>query len=136
MIRSYSELRRLKTFEERYRYLRLVGRVGTSTFGFDRYLNQVLYRSGRWLRTRDIVIIRDEGCDLGIEDREINDKIIVHHMNAITPEDIELNRDEVFDPELLVCTSDNTHRAIHFGDESRLQRLPVARRRNDTCPWR
>lgn len=136
MIRKYSELRRLKTFEERYRYLRLPGRVGEETFGYDRYLNQLLYRSGRWRSVRDIVIIRDNGCDLGIDDYEIRGQIIVvHHMNQITIEDIELNRPEIFDPEFLITTTDNTHKAIHYGNESLLPRLPIIRRQNDTCPW-
>ena len=136
MIRTYSELRRLKTFEERYRYLRIAGRVGVDTFGYDRYLNQLLYMSKRWRRTRDSIIIRDDGCDLSHEDYEIYGKIIVHHMNPITIEDIEQDRDEVYDPNLLVSTSFDTHNAIHFGNESLLPKLPIIRRRNDTCPWR
>ena len=137
MLRKYSELRRLKTFEERYRYLRLPGRVGSETFGYDRYLNQLLYRSGRWRSTRDVVIIRDGGCDLGIDDYEIRGQIIIiHHMNQITIEDIELDRSEVYDPEFLITTTFNTHQAIHYGNESLLPRLPIVRRRNDTCPWR
>jgi len=137
MLRTYSELRRLKTFEERYRYLRLPGRVGSDTFGYDRYLNQLLYTSGRWRSTRDIVIIRDNACDLGIDDYEIRGQIIViHHMNPITIEDIELNRPEVFDPEFLITTTFNTHGVIHYGNESLLPRPPIVRRRNDTCPWR
>ena len=137
MIRKYSELRRLKTFEERYRYLRLAGRVGVDTFGYDRYLNQMLYRSGRWLSARDVVIIRDGGCDLGIDDYEIRGQIIlVHHMNPITIEDVEFDRPEVFDPELLITTTRTTHNAIHYGNESLLPRPPTVRTRNDTCPWR
>lgn len=137
MFRTYSDLCRLETFEERYRYLRLPGRVGEETFGYDRYLNQLLYRSGQWRRTRDIVIIRDNGCDLGIDDYEIRGQIIVvHHMNQITIEDIELNRPEIFDLEFLITTTDNTHKAIHYGNESLLPRPPIIRRRNDTCPWR
>lgn len=135
MIRTFSELRRLKTFDERYRYLRIHGHVGAETFGYDRYLNQLLYRSKRWLKTRDLIIIRDQGCDLGIEGYEIHDKIIIHHMNPITPEDVECDRDEIYNPNFLICTSFNTHNAIHFGDESLLPRLPIIRRRNDTCPW-
>lgn len=134
-IKTYSDLRRLYTFEERYRYLRLSGVVGQSTFGYDRYLNQMLYRSRMWLRSRDIVIIRDNGCDLGIEGRQIYDRIIIHHMNPITLEDIEEGREEVYDPELLVCTTNMTHNAIHYGDESLLAVLPNERRRNDTSPW-
>jgi hypothetical protein len=135
-IRTYSELRRFKTFEERYRYLRLSGEVGKSTFGFDRYLNQLLYRSKRWLHTRDGIIIRDNGCDLGIEGYELYDRIIVHHMNPLTIEDIEYERDEIFDPEFLISSGFNTHQAIHFSDESLLPKLPIVRRKNDTCPWR
>ena len=135
LIKCYTELRRLKSFEERYRYLRLSANVGDNTFGYDRYLNQMLYTSKKWLNIRDSIIIRDLGCDLGIEDYEIRGKIIVHHMNPITIEDIELDRDEVFDPEFLICTTHDTHNAIHFGNESLLPRLPIIRRRNDTCPW-
>jgi len=135
LIKCYTELRRLKSFEERYRYLRLSANVGDNTFGYDRYLNQMLYTSKKWLNIRDGIIIRDLGCDLGIEDYEIHGKIIVHHMNPITIEDIELDRDEVFDPEFLICTTHDTHNAIHFGNESLLPRLPIIRRRNDTCPW-
>lgn len=135
LIKCYTELRRLKSFEERYRYLRLSANVGDNTFGYDRYLNQMLYTSKKWLNIRDGIIIRDLGCDLGIEDYEIHGKIIVHHMNPITIEDIELDRGEVFDPEFLICTTHDTHNAIHFGNESLLPRLPIIRRRNDTCPW-
>ena len=136
MIRSYRELRRLRTFEERYFYLQLKGIVGESTFGFDRYLNQILYTSDRWLKTRDGVIIRDNGCDLGIEGYEIQERILVHHMNPITIEDVEEERDIVFDPEFLICTALRTHNAIHYGDVSLLPKLPIERRRNDTCPWK
>jgi hypothetical protein len=136
IIRSYRELRKLKTFEERYRYLKLKGVVGESTFGFDRYLNQLLYGTQRWKDTRDKVIIRDEACDLGMEGYDIKDFILIHHMNPITVEDIELGRDIVYDPEFLICTSKRTHNAIHFGDESLLPKLPIERKRNDTCPWR
>lgn len=136
MTRTYTELSRLKTLEERFEYLKLSGRVGESTFGFDRYLNQMLYTSKRWRKVRDIVIIRDNGCDLGVEGYEINDKIIIHHMNPITVEDIEEERDWIFDPEYLVSTSDMTHKAIHYGDENLLPKLPIERRPGDTCPWR
>lgn len=135
-IRTYSELITLPTFEERYRYLRLGGRVGEETFGFDRYLNQLLYKSDKWLRVRDKVILRDNGCDLGIEGREIRGKILVHHMNPITVEDIVLGREEVFDPEFLISTVKSTHDAIHYGDESLLILAPIERSRYDTCPWR
>lgn len=135
MIRTYKELRKIQSFDDRYQYLKLKGFVGDNTFGYDRYLNQALYKSKRWLQTRDVVIIRDNGCDLGVLDYQIFGKIIIHHMNPITIEDIELNRDEVFDPELLICTTHNTHNAIHFGDESKILKLPIARTKNDTCPW-
>lgn len=136
MIRTYSELIRLRTFKERYQYLRLFGRVGIETFGYDRYLNQLFYTSKRWRRTRDLIIIRDNGCDLGIQDREITGMIIIHHMNLITIEDIEMDREELYDPKFLISSSDRTHKAIHYGDESLLPSLPIIRRRNDTCPWR
>lgn len=135
-IRTYSELRRLGTFEERYDYLRLGGVVGQSTFGFDRYINQMFYRSPQWKSVRDKVIIRDCSCDLGMEDREIFDHIIVHHMNPLSLEDIEERRDEIFDPEFLICTTHNTHISIHFGDESKLVRLPPDRKPGDTLLWR
>lgn len=137
-IRTYSELIALPTFIERYRYLRLGGKVGEETFGFDRYLNQQFYKSDRWLRTRDDVIIRDNGCDLGIEEREIrgNYKILIHHMNPITMEDILRDSDDLYDPEFLISTIKNTHDAIHYGDESLLIMAPPERTPYDTCPWR
>ena len=136
-IRTYSELLTLPTFEERYRYLRLGGRVGADTFGFDRYLNQNVYqRDPRWKNARDIVIIRDNGCDLGIEGREIHGKILVHHMNPITMEDILENRDWIYDPEFLISTLLTTHNAIHYGDENLLMKAPIERTKNDTCPWK
>lgn len=135
-IRCYKELSRLKTFKERYEYLKLSGRVGESTFGYDRYLNQILYNSPRWKKVRDIVIIRDNGCDLGVEGYEINDKIIIHHMNPITVEDIEEENDDIFNPEFLISSSDRTHKAIHYSDESLLPQLPIERTPGDTCPWR
>ena len=136
IIRTYSELIKLPTFEERYEYLKLDGKVGEETFGFDRYINQEFYRSNEWLKVRDFVIVRDGGCDLAIEDREIFGKILVHHMNPITIDDI-LNRSEfLLDPEYLICTIKNTHDAIHYGDSSLLITAPIERRKNDTCPWR
>lgn len=135
-IKTYSELITFPTFEERYRYLRLGGRVGEETFGFDRYLNQIFYRSKEWKEIRDYVIIRDCGCDLGMPGREIFGKILIHHMNPITQEDI-INRSEfLLDPEYLICTVKNTHDAIHYGDESILFKDPIVRTKNDTCPWR
>ena len=136
-IKTYSELITLPTFEERNRYLRLGGRVGEETFGFDRYLNQQFYRYDvEWLKVRDYVIVRDNGCDLGIEGREINSKIIVHHMNPLRKEDILERSRYLLDPEFLICTIKNTHDAIHYGDENLLIRDPVERRKNDTCPWK
>lgn len=136
MIRSYRELRRYSSFEERFAYLQLKGSVGASTFGYDRYLNQMLYASTRWKRVRDEVIIRDNGCDLGIEGYEIYGGIWIHHMNPITPEELEQGNEIVFDPEFLICTARLTHDAIHYGDVSLLPKGPIERRRNDTCPWR
>ena len=135
-IRTYSELITLPTFEERYRYLRLGGRVGEDTFGFDRYLNQIFYQSNEWRDVRDYVIIRDGGCDLGMADREIFGKILVHHMNPIRQEDILRRSKFLLDPEYLICTVKNTHDAIHYGDESLLILPPVERTKYDTCPWR
>ena len=136
-IRTYSELITLPTFEERYEYLRLNGRVGVDTFGFDRYLNQQLYqRSPKWRKARNTVIIRDNGCDLGVEGFEIFGKITVHHINPITMEDILYDRDWIYDPEFLICTSHNTHNAIHYGDKNLLITGPVERTPNDTCPWK
>lgn len=136
IIRTYSELITLPTFEERYRYLKLNGRVGEDTFGFDRYLNQIFYKSQEWRDVRDFVIVRDGGCDLGIPDREIFGKILVHHMNPIRQEDILRRSKFLLDPEYLICTIKNTHDAIHYGDESLLILAPIERTKNDTCPWR
>lgn len=135
-IRTYSELIALPTFEERFEYLRLDGRVGEETFGFDRYLNQVFYKSKEWLQVRDQVIARDNGCDLGMEGHEIYSKILVHHMNPISKEDILRRSEWILNPEYLICTIKNTHDAIHYGDKSLLITAPIERRPNDTCPWR
>lgn len=135
-IRTYSELSKLATFEERYQYLRLDGTVGEETFGFDRYLNQVFYRSQQWKSIRDFVIIRDNGCDLGVEGYEIHGRLIIHHMNPITVKDIENESEFLLNPEFLICTVHNTHNAIHYGDENLLIQLPVERTKNDTCPWK
>lgn len=136
IIRTYSELIRLPTFEERYQYLRLKGRVGEDTFGFDRYLNQMFYKSDEWLSIRDEVITRDNGCDLGIPGREIQERILIHHMNPITKDDILNRTDFLLNPEYLICTIKNTHDAIHYGNEQTLIKDPIQRRKNDTCPWR
>ena len=136
-IRTYSELSKLKTFRERYEYLKLDGTVGEKTFGFDRYVNQMFYKSEEWKRIRNYVITRDNGCDLGIQDRKIVDSVIlVHHMNPITKEDI-INKNEILlDPEYLITTIKPTHDAIHYGDESLLAEDLVIRSKNDTCPWK
>lgn len=135
-IRTYSELITLPTFEERYQYLRLNGRVGEETFGFDRWLNQRFYKDPEWLRIRDEVIIRDNGCDLAIPGREIYSRILIHHMNPITKDDILQRSKYLLNPEYLICTIKNTHDAIHYGDENLLVKGPVERKPNDTCPWR
>lgn len=135
-IKTYSELITLPTFEERYEYLRIGGRVGEETFGFDRYLNQTFYKSKEWLSIRDQVIARDNGCDLGIPGREIHGRILIHHMNPITVEDILNRSDLLLNPEYLICTVKNTHDAIHYGDENLLNKDPIERTKNDTCPWR
>ena len=135
-IKCYSELIALPTFEERYRYLRLRGSVGKDTFGFDRFLNQRFYRSAEWKRVRDQVIIRDNGCDLGIEDRMIPGKVLIHHMNPITEKDIVHATDILLNPEYLICVSHVTHNAIHFGDENLLMPDLVVRTPYDTCPWK
>lgn len=135
-IKTYSELIALPTFEERYEYLRLSGRVGEDTFGFDRYLNQNFYRSAEWRRIRDRVIVRDNGCDLAIDDRIIYGKILIHHMNPITDKDIFNLSDILLDPEYLICVSHNTHNAIHYGDGDLLVKDPIVRTKNDTCPWK
>lgn len=135
-IRTYSELSKLKTFNERYGYLRLEGIVGEETFGFDRFINQMFYRSRRWKSVRDAVIIRDNGCDLGMEGYEIHGKILIHHMNVITKKDIENESGYLLDPEYLICTTHLTHNAIHYGNESLLIQTHVERCKNDTCPWR
>lgn len=136
MIRTYSELIKLPTFIERYHYLKLNGQVGVDTFGYDRYLNQVLYHSQDWKTVRRNVIVRDQGCDLGIEEREITGRIIIHHLNPITLEDIYKRKEEILNPEYLICVSHDTHNAIHYGDESLLFLGLNERMANDTCPWR
>lgn len=135
-ILTYSELCQLDTFEERYRYLRLNGSVGNATFGFDRWLNQRFYKDPEWIALRRDIIIRDLGCDLAMADREICGPIMVHHMNPITKEDIIYRSEFLLNSEYLICCSDNTHKAIHYGDESLLVLAPIVRSRNDTCPWR
>ena len=135
-IRIYSELIVLPTFEERYEYLRLDGRVGEETFGFDRWLNQTFYKSEEWLSMRDKIIVRDNGCDLGIPGRDIYSRILIHHMNPITKEDILRRSDILLNPEYLICVTPNTHRAIHYGNSNLLIKDLIERRPNDTCPWK
>ena len=133
--RTYSEMRQLVTLEERFAYLKLQGEVGTSTFGFDRYVNQRFYTSTQWRRVRDAVIIRDNGCDLGVDDHEIYDKILIHHMNPMQVKNIAHGDSEILDPEFLVCASLITHNAIHYGDASLLVKPLVERRPGDTTLW-
>lgn len=135
-IRTYSELSRLETFKERYKYLRLNGKVGEETFGFDRYLNQIFYKSDEWGAIRDFVIVRDDGCDLGVKGYKIRGRILIHHMNPILPEDILKRSDLLLNPDYLITTVLSTHNAIHYGDESLLISEPIERTKNDTCPWR
>lgn len=135
MIRRYSSLKRLKTFEERYRYLRLQGSVGRSSFGFDRHINQAFYKSREWRDIRDFVIVRDEGCDLGVDGYEIHNDILVHHMNPMDPDDIIHGEDWILNPEYLITTTHQTHNAIHYGDEKQLPRRNVERRSGDTLLW-
>ena len=136
MIRTYSELSTITSFKDRFRYLKLDGSVGEATFGFDRYLNQLFYRSQRWRRIRDEVIVRDCGCDLGIEGYEIYKYAMIHHMNPITAKDIQDESEYLLNPEYLITTTQRTHNAIHYGDEDLLLIMPVERTQNDTCPWR
>ena len=135
-IRTYSELITLPTFEERYQYLKLGGRVGEETFGFDRYLYQDFLRSKEWKDIRDYVIVRDHGCDLAVEDREIYGQILIHHMNPVVVKDILHRSEYLLDPEYMITTVKRTHDAIHYGDESLLITMPVERYKNDTCPWK
>lgn len=135
-IRTYSELIQLPTFEERFEYLRLDGSVGQATFGYDRYLNQILYNSPEWKRFRRDIIIRDNGCDLACEGYEIRGRIIIHHINTISIEDIVNRNHMVFDPENVITTTHNTHNAIHYGDKELLVTVPIERSANDTCLWK
>lgn len=135
-IKTYSELIKLQTFIERYEYLKLDGRVGVETFGFDRYMNQRFYHSDEWRSIRDYVIARDLGRDLAMDGYDIYDKIYIHHMNPITQMDIVNFNADMIDPEFLICTTHNTHNAIHYGNASLLITGPIERRPNDTCPWK
>lgn len=136
MIKKYSDLLKLHSFEERYNYLKLEGTVGRDTFGFDRYLNQAFYKSPEWKHTRDLVIMRDNGCDLGLDGFEIYGKIYIHHMNPITPDMVADRSEDILNPEYLICVSHKTHNAIHYGELEHLAIKPVERFPNDTCPWK
>lgn len=133
--RCFSELRRLETFEDRFDYLNLAGEVGQATFGHDRYLNQRFYTSRQWRQVRDVVIVRDNGCDLGIEGYEIAYDLLIHHMNPIAPKDFAEGEEWILDPEFLISTTKRTHQAIHFGDRTLLPRPVIAREAGDTLLW-
>jgi len=137
MIRKYSDLKGIESFEDRFKYLQLFGQVGRDTFGFERFLNQIFYKTPEWKKVRQEVILRDAACDLAIQGREIQGRfIVIHHMNPITKEDILERSDLLLNPEYLICCSDMTHKAIHYGNQDLLIRDPVIRRPNDTSPWR
>jgi len=136
MTRTYLDLMKIKTFKERFEYLKLNGKIGEETFGFDRYINQIFYKSREWKALRDFVIIRDSGCDLGMEGYEIGGKIIIHHMNPISLDDIKTRSEFLLNPDYLICVSHTTHNAIHYGNDELLAQEPVERRKNDTCLWR
>lgn len=134
-IRTYQELRRLETFRERFKYLALSGRVGDSTFGFDRWMNQRFYTSKQWRDLREFVIVRDNGCDLGVEGYEIHERLVIHHMNPMTVGDIREGRPDILEPEYLITTTHTTHNAIHYGDENQLPRQLTVRTAGDTKLW-
>lgn len=136
MIRTYSELITLPTFLDRFEYLRLNGKVGEETFGYYRYLNQVFYRSAEWKKIRNLVIVRDNGCDLGLSGYDIHGKVYIHHMNPITVDDIRNRSEFLLNPDYLICVSHMTHEAITYGNKSLLLLEPIERTKNDTCPWR
>ena len=137
IVKTYSEMVQLGSFEERYAYLRLGASIGKDTFGFDRYLNQIFYKTAEWRSLRDYIIVRDLGCDLGVYGHEIFGSIIIHHMNPITKDDILSRSEYLMNPNYLISTMLSTHNAIHYGDESLLKlAIPTQRTRNDTCPWR
>lgn len=135
-IRTYTELSRLSTFLERYKYLKLDGNVGKTTFGYDRWFNQLFYHSAEWKSVRNEVIVRDNGCDLGVEGYVIHDRVYIHHMNPILLKDIEERSDILLNPEYLITTTFKTHNAIHYGDSDLLTLDPIIRTPNDTCPWK
>ena len=135
-IKTYSEAMSIPTYLERFRYLQIGGKIGDETFGYDRYLNQTLYRTAEWKRFRREIIVRDNGCDLACEGYEIVGNVLVHHINPITVKDIVRRDPKIFDPDNVICVSLNTHNAIHYGDESLLMLGPIERTKNDTCPWK
>lgn len=135
-MKTYSELIMLPTFEERFEYLKLNGRVGEDTFGYDRYLNQIFYTTKEWRDFRDSIIFRDNGCDLGMPDRQIFGRIYIHHIVPLTKEDLLNRNDCLLNPENVICVSYDTHNAIHYGDITKLPSDPIIRMKNDTCPWR
>lgn len=135
IVRTYSQMRTLATFEERFEYLKLNGSVGRVTFGFDRYINQKFYTSSQWRHIRNVVIARDLGCDLGVEGYDIHDRLYIHHMNPVTSEEIVHSDDSILDPEFLITTTHKTHNAIHYGDTNLLAKPLVERRSGDTKLW-
>ena len=134
-IRSYGELRRFHTFDERFDYLSLGGELGRETYGFDRYINQAFYKSREWAQIRDVVIVRDDGCDLGIPGREIFSQVYIHHMNPMTKQDIEVGNPDILDPRFLICVTHTTHTAIHYGRRATLPTPYEERKPNDTKLW-
>lgn len=136
-MKTYTELSALKTFEERFNYLKTKSSIGVETFGGDRYLNQVLYKSKEWRELRNRVILRDNGCDLGVSGHELaSGQITVHHMNPITIEDVLNRNPDIFNPEYLISVSHSTHKFLHYGDLESVQKGPAIREPNDTCPWK
>lgn len=135
IIKTYSELSRYSTFEDRFEYLRLHGAVGRSTFGFDRHINQRFYQSREWRDARNFVIVRDEGCDLGIPGYDIHSNILIHHINPMSVDAIRHGDDWIFDPEYLITTTHDTHNAIHYSDPSLLPKIVIARESGDTKLW-
>lgn len=135
MTRTYLEMVRFDSFEERFEYLKLGGGVGRSTFGFDRYINQQFYASREWKDIRNYVILRDNGCDLGVDGYEIHDSPLIHHINPMVPEDIVHGETWILDPEFLITTTHNTHNAIHYGGENRMPKVVAERALNDTKLW-
>lgn len=135
-MRTYSELIKLPTLSERFEYLKLGGVIGEDTFGFERYLNQNFYRSAVWKKIRNEVIIRDNGCEMGLENYPISGRIIIHHMNPVDSDDIIHQRDILLNPEFLICVGNQTHNAIHYGSIDLLPQDPIERKPNDTCPWK